>query len=58
MIKRYDIPRKEFDKAVERFVAANVAMEWPMFYEEYEVPNADVIYTFDNEIINRYYRYE
>ena len=58
MVKRYNIPREEFDKAVEKFIANNEALDWDMKYEEYEVPNADIIYTFDNEIINRFYRYE
>lgn len=57
MVKRYNIPREEFDKAVEKFIANNEALDWDMKYEEYEVPNADIIYTFDNEIINYYYRY-
>ena len=26
--------------------------------EYYEIPNGDIIYTFDNELINAYYRYE
>ena len=58
MVKRYNIPREEFDKAVENFVSFFNSMGWDMSHEASEVPNADVIYTFDNELINRYYRYE
>ena len=54
-VKRYNIPREAFDEAVDKFIASN--REW-VTEEEYEVPNADIIYTFDNEIINYYYRYE
>ena len=57
-VKRYDITREEFDSAVEKFIAFNQEMGWDMTGEEYEVPNGDIIYTFDNEIINHYYRYE
>ncbi len=54
-VKEFNITREEFDAAVERFAAFN---EGYTQYEEYEIPNADIIYTFDNEIINEYYRYE
>ena len=57
-VKRYDITREEFDSAVEKFIAHNEEMGCDMTGEEYEVPNGDIIYTFDNEIINHYYRYE
>ncbi len=56
-IKRYHVTREEFDVAVERFVANN-ADQNDFNDEEWEIPNGDIIYTFDNEIINRYYRYE
>ena len=58
MVKRYNIPRERFDEAVEAFIANNLESHSNMSQEEYEVPNADIIYTFDNEIINHYYRYE
>ena len=57
-VKRYDITREEFDSAVEKFIAINQELGCDMTGEEYEVPNGDIIYTFDNEIINHYYRYE
>lgn len=55
-VKRYNIPREKFDEAAKKFAAG--LKESDAILEECEVPNADIIYTFDNEIINRYYRYE
>ena len=54
-VKRYNITREEFDAATAKF-AENVKND--THTEECEVPNGDIIYTFDNEIINHYYRYE
>lgn len=58
MIKRYDVPREAFDEAVQNYVSLGEKLEWGFKHESQEIPNADVIYTFDNELINRYYRYE
>lgn len=55
-IKRYNISRAEFDAAVEK-MQVEMPPEDGVIYEESEVPNGDIIYTFDNEVINRYYRY-
>ncbi len=57
-IKRYNIPREKFDQAVEKYIANSKAARCDLLSEQYEAPNGDIIYTFDNEIINRYYRYE
>ncbi len=57
-IKRYNITREEFDSAVEKYIANSKAIRADMMSETNEAPNGDIIYTFDNEIINRYYRYE
>ncbi len=57
-IKRYNIPREKFDQAVAKYVAYCNDAGWDLSNEQNEAPNGDVIYTFDNEIINRYYRYE
>ena len=59
-IKHFHIPKDIFEQVCE---------ELPLWYdglygedgydkteEQYEIPNADIIYTFDNEIINNYYR--
>lgn len=56
-IKRYNISREEFDSMVESFVKSCNELGFDMNSEMYEVPNADIIYTFDNDIINEYYRY-
>ena len=55
-VKRYSIPREAFDQAARKFIAKSVLWDWDIRDEEIEVPNADVIYTFDNDIINEYYR--
>jgi hypothetical protein len=57
VIKRYNITREEFDAATAKYVE-NWYSEESANWEEYEIPNGDIIYTFDNEIINYYYRYE
>ena len=57
-VKRYNISRTDFDKAVKAYVDARNKTGEDLYSEENEVPNGDIIYTFDNEIINRYYRYE
>ena len=57
-VQRYDISREVFDAAIKKQVAFWIEMGWDMTVEEYEVPNGDIIYTFDDEIINEYYRYE
>lgn len=57
-VKRYNIPREEFNQAVEKYIANSKAAKCDLSAEPYEVPNGDIIYTFDNEVINRYYRYE
>ncbi len=57
-IKRYNIPREEFNQAVEKYIENSKAAKCDLSAEPYEVPNGDIIYTFDNEIINSYYRYE
>lgn len=67
-IKHFGITREQFDKAsqkrLELFEEFNMVPNFPPYeYEEdydyekelYEVYNADIIYTFDNDIINEYY---
>ena len=54
MIKRYGIPKEDFDKAVAKYASIVGTVQ----HEFDEVPNSDILYTFDNEIINYYYRYE
>ncbi len=57
-VKRYNISRTDFDKAVKAYTDARNKTGEDLYSEGNEVPNGDIIYTFDNEVINRYYRYE
>jgi hypothetical protein len=55
-VKHFQIPRATFDKAVQFLINAWTSMGIANTDEMYEIPNADIIYTFDNKIINEYYR--
>lgn len=67
-VKRFNISREDFDKATaERIkIITDVRGRTPVMppfdlaheAELCEVPNADVIYTFDNEFIKEYYKRE
>lgn len=69
-IKEFDISREDFDKANEKhkqilleyggMAVMNPGADDPYYdrdIESHEIFNADIIYTFDNEIINAYYLY-
>ena len=62
-IKDFHISREVFEQACEEFQLwlEDKSERWAegdaiFSMERYEMPNADIIYTFDNEIINNYYR--
>ena len=62
-IKDFHISREAFEQACQEFQLwlEDKSERWAegdaiFSMEEYEMPNADIIYTFDNEIINNYYR--
>ena len=55
-IKHFNIPREQFEIALEKFVHNRIAHGLDLTDETNEPPNPDIIYTFDNEIINEYYR--
>ena len=62
-IKDFHISREAFEQACEEFQLwlEDKSERWAegdaiFSMERYEMPNADIIYTFDNEIINNYYR--
>jgi len=58
LVKRYDMPKNKFEDAV-RLAAEKLINEGrDLSEEQWELPNADIIYTLDNEIINAYYRRE
>ena len=61
-VKAFNIPREDFEKANLQLAKAlgknNRLMMNPLDYtnqEIYEIFNADIIYTFDDQIINEYY---
>ncbi len=69
-VKAFNISREQFDKANAKHIQTDLEsgrdiIENPSEYEPgydrakevFEVYNADIIYTFDNEIINSYYLY-
>jgi len=55
-VKKFNISKEIFENALieikNNYHNAGVDTK----NEEYEIPNADIIYTFDNDIINEYYR--
>lgn len=58
MIKRYNIPREACQKVVDELYKWAEERRYDLTREDNEIVNLDIIYTFDNEIINHYYRYE
>ena len=56
LVKYCNISRQDFDKTVEKYIEWCIAVGGDISEEQFEAPNADVIYTFDNDIINEYYR--
>lgn len=58
-VKYFNIPREVFDKACDEFIERIGYLHErdgdDISTESYELPNADIIYTFDNEITNNYY---
>ena len=57
-IKRFNIPKSQFIKAFEEVKVIWAETGLNLNNENWEIPNADIIYTFDNDIINEYYRRE
>jgi len=61
-VKYCEIPREDFEAALEKhkvdWLTSDHGGEIIFDDEWYELPNPDIIYTFDNEIINAYYRRE
>jgi len=55
-VKRFNIPKETLEDMVKENVEINLRLGLDMTEEEYEVPCVDIIYTFDNDIINEYYR--
>ena len=62
-VKRYNIAREDFEKAVEALLKkdkqdGDLYATDGRFNERNEPLNAEIIYTFNNDIIDEYYRYE
>ena len=57
-IKYFDIQKDKFEKAVVQDWQQKKEWGFDMAQEGNELPNPDILYTFDNEIINAYYRRE
>jgi hypothetical protein len=58
-IKYFKIPKEKFIELVNQQAQAIASLKEAginIDTEEFEIPNPDIIYTFDNEIINEYYR--
>jgi len=57
-VKYFNIPKDIFEKAIEKSKTHRISLGRDVMHEDWELPNADIVYTFDNEIINNYYRRE
>ena len=57
-VKANNIKKEDFIAAVQKDYEFLLLRGEDIYYEGNELPNADIIYTFDNEIINAYYRRE
>lgn len=57
-IKEYKIPKSVFEEVVQRMAEDMLNEGCDLSNEIFELPNPDIIYTFDNEIIDAYYRRE
>lgn len=60
-IKYFNISKADFEnkikEATQIFTEAADGDAFKYHTEQYELPNADILYTFDNDVINEYYRY-
>ena len=55
-VEYFNIPKKDFEKTIQEAIAIHIKLGQDISLELYELPNPDIIYTFDDEIINEYYR--
>ena len=55
-IKYFRVPRDVFEEVLEQEAFRRDVSNTDVNHERHELPNADIIYTFDNEIINNFYR--
>ena len=57
-VEHFNISKEDFQKYVNDATAFLLRIEIDVTDELYELPNPDIVYTFDNELINEYYRRE
>ena len=57
-VQYFDISREAFDTAVSRMETTRLSRGSDLTDEWNELPNADIIFTFDNDIIRYFYRRE
>ncbi|MCL2356961.1 MAG: copper amine oxidase N-terminal domain-containing protein [Defluviitaleaceae bacterium] len=57
-VQYFNISREDFDAALERMRSHGIRMGHDFSDELHELPNADIIFTFDDEIIRWFYRRE
>jgi len=57
-VQHFNISRGDFDSAVDRIKMLHQMRGANLSDEMYELPNADIIFTFDNDIIRYFYRRE
>lgn len=58
-IKYCNIPKEDFVKRIDELLKQRELHDEFFYYtEQGEIPNADILYTFNNEIIDNYYKYE
>ena len=58
LVKQYNIPKEKFEEAIRKEAEERLAEGRDLSYEDWELPNTDILYTFDNEVIDAYYRRE
>lgn len=58
LIKKYNITKEVFEELIRKEAEDRIRHGADLSTEDYELPNADILYTFDNEIIDAYYRRE
>jgi len=61
LLKKFNVPKEKFIELVKKeeerakqFAVSGTDVDT----EEFEIPNPDIIYTFDNDVINEFYRRE
>ena len=57
-VQYFNISREDFEDAIERSRELHISLGLDITDEQFELPNADIIYTFDNDIIRYFYRRE